>query len=60
MAFQNGKKMKFKEKSKYTIYNCPRCQDLNFEQLKLIPVKSIQQKAKFQNMFKKMQFRQRK
>ena len=53
MAFKNGKRLEFKEKSKHTIYNCPRSQDVNFEHLKLFPVNSIQQKAKFQKMLEK-------
>ena len=52
-GIQKWQKLEFEEKSKHTIYNCPRYQDLNFEQLKLFPVDSIQQKAKFQNMLEK-------
>ena len=52
-GIQKWKKLEFKEKSKHTIYNCPRCQDVNFEHLKLFPVNSIKQKAKFQKMLEK-------
>ena len=41
-GFQKWKKLEFKEKSKHTIYNCLRCHNVNFEHLKLFPVKSIQ------------------
>ena len=52
-GIQKWKKLEFKEKYKHTIYNCPRCQDVNFEHLKLFPVNSIQQKAKFHKMLEK-------
>ena len=52
-GIQKWKKLEFKEKSKHTIYNCPRCQDVNFEHLKLFPVNSIQQKAKFRKLLEK-------
>ena len=52
-GIQKWKNLEFQEKSKRTIYNCPRCQDFNFEHLKLFPVNSIQQKSKFQKMLEK-------
>ena len=50
-GIQKWKKLEFKEKR--TIYNCPKCQDVNFKQLKLFPVNKIKQKAKFQKMLEK-------
>ena len=50
-GIQKWEKLEFKEK--HTIYNCPKCQDVNFERLKLFPVNRIQQKGKFQKMLEK-------
>ena len=52
-SIQKRKNLEFKKKSKYTKYNCPRCQDVNFEDFKLFPVNSIQQKAKLKKMLDK-------
>ena len=52
-GIQKWKKLEFKEKSKHTIYNYPRCQDVNFEHSKLFPVISIYQKGKLQKTLEK-------
>ena len=52
-GIQKWKNLEYKEKSKHTIYNCSRGQDVNFEHSKLLPLNSIQQKAKFHKLLEK-------